>query len=280
MENSSVLYIFVKSERPDAYLNPILYCLEHESINKVMFLSIQADDVGSQKSKNNLARTLQLNVSSFLQYLAEDGEYKCFEDFDTYKVGDKVPLQDFYPNEIDKIKTFYKKFVNNITTWENKPIKYKNLKDEMRELYSNNLKVIFDITAIDKKYIGDIYAISTLIGIEDIYTFALNIKPNFIQPWTMLYDKLDLSKGEYEYKNVVDTDIFRDCSNSIKKERNKLITTILIAITFVFIYMLATKSGINQIVTNLSSAASIISLLIPLTLETIAIARERLRKRS
>jgi len=280
MENSSVLYIFVKSERPDAYLNSILYCLEHESIDKVIFLSIQADEVGSQKSKNNLAQTLQLNVSSFLQYLAEDGEYKCFEGFDRYKAGDKIPLKDFYPNEIDKIKAFYKKFVNNITTWDNKTINYRNLKSEMHKLYKNSGKIMFDITAIDKKFIGDIYSISTLIYIEEIYTFALNIKPNYNQPWTMLYDKLELSKGDYEYKNVVDTDIFRDCSKQIRKERNRLITTILIAITFVVIYILATKSGSNQIVTNLSSAASIISLLIPLILETIAIFRERLRKRS
>ena len=278
MESASVLYIFVKSERPDAYLNPILHCLEYESIDRVVFVDIQTNVLGSQKSKSNLASTLQLNVSSFLQYLAEDGEYKCFEDFDVYKAGDKIPLKDFYPNEIDTIKVFYKKFASNITAWDNKTINYKNLKNEIYSLYRKNRKVIFDITAIDKKFIGDIYAISTLMGIEDIYTFALNIKLNFKQPWTMLYGKLNFNKGDYQYVNVVDTDIFRDCSSSIKKERNKLITTIFIAIIFLLIYILASKSGLNQVFTNLSSVASIISLLIPLTLEIIVIVRDRLRR--
>ena len=73
---AETLYLFVTSERPDQYLNPILHCLQHMNLNKIVFLYVEY----GAEDENNLvtsAKSIRQNVESFLSALTE-GKYKYF----------------------------------------------------------------------------------------------------------------------------------------------------------------------------------------------------------
>src|SRR5260370_20501752 len=87
------LYIFVTSERPDQYLNPILHCLQSRNLSKIVFVHVEGVP-DSEDDPNISARSVRENVESLLTLLAYHGKYKYF--VKGMNEGKEVDLQPFY----------------------------------------------------------------------------------------------------------------------------------------------------------------------------------------
>ena len=90
------LYLFVTSDRPDQYLNPILHCLQDENPSEVVFLGVKnrpGNDISSS------AKLVRENVELLLSSLAS-GKYKYFTGI---KKGKEDDLQKYYP--LDRLAT-------------------------------------------------------------------------------------------------------------------------------------------------------------------------------
>ena len=49
---------------------------------------------------------------------------------------------------------------------------------------------------------GDILAVSIIEGIHGLFTFDLKIKPNYEEPWTMIFHDLKTQDGKNKYQYI------------------------------------------------------------------------------
>ncbi|MDF5713816.1 MAG: hypothetical protein PUP93_07965, partial [Rhizonema sp. NSF051] len=199
------LYIFVTTDRPDQYLNSIVHCILRGT-KRIVF--IQIEDSKVEQIQLNLLRT---NVYNLIQNLSL-GSYK-------YYTGDHKDTaikldNDYNPSELATLKTLYIPCLIDNIKWEIDRIKYLELKqytsDLLKQLGKN---LILDVTAVNKAYIGDLFACCLLNNITELRTFELLIKPNFNKPWKMLIHNLEEDK-QYRYLNLVETPIFKESTRA------------------------------------------------------------------
>jgi hypothetical protein len=79
---------------------------------------------------------------------------------------------------------------------------------------------IFDITSTSNYLVSDISAISMAEGISSLYTFESFVEPQFGKDgWKTLIHHLDINltsrKPTYQYVNLLDTSIYKECVRSI-----------------------------------------------------------------
>ena len=214
------VYLFATSERPDQYLNPILHCLQYKNVSKVVFVHIKGlehtNSNGSTVKERGISAAVLRNVQVLLDSLALAGEYRYFIG---KKSGERVKLQDYYSTEqLATIQNTYKQFLDKEANWSHRDIEYLDLRKELANIYRKERGSIFDVTAINKRYLGDILAAGIIEGLKEIYTFDLKITPNFDEPWKMLFHEFltEKQKGDcYQYVNIVNTPIFRESASSI-----------------------------------------------------------------
>ena len=267
---SQSLYIFVTSERPDQYLNPVVYCLLKKSIVKVKFLYIKG--LSDETAKvNDPDKEMSLAVSRKVQSLLDDlslGNY-------TFYVGKRktINLQDVYPEmKLIQIKSVYKRCLEMKVRWDYEDINYLDLRKELASIHKKEPNSIFDVTAVKKSILGDIISCSIIEGIHNIYTFDLKIKPNYDEPWIMLFHDLEddnSKRNDYQYINIVDTPIFRNCSNSILARtlpfKLSLIIAFIVLIAMLVInYYYGEINWLVQVTFIFASIASLLSLLLNL----------------
>src|SRR5437588_4055824 len=206
------LYLFVTSDRPDQYLNTILHCLQDENPSEVVFLGVKnrpGNDISSS------AKLVRENVELLLSSLAS-GKYKYFTGI---KKGNEDDLQKYYP--LDRLATISEKYASakaRKVSWSDKEIDYFKLREELARIHKTEPKSIFDVSAVSKSYLGDIFAIGVVEGIDNICTFNLNRGPNFDKPWESLFHELDFRKPGnkgYDYVNLTKTHIYDKCTKSI-----------------------------------------------------------------
>jgi len=235
---SHSLYIFVTSERPDQYLNPIVHCLLYKSVGKVVFLHIKglgsSSSSGIQEQKG-ISFAVFRKVQVLLDGLA-NGEYKHLHGKETGKI---VSLSEVYQQErLTAIKGVYRQCLDIDVNWSHRDVGYLDLRSELARIRKEEPTSIFDVTAISKSYLGDILAASIIEGIQNLYTFDLKQPPDFDRPWTTLFHDLhsDTSdKHQYQYVNIVDTTIFRECSNSILVRTPPLKISVVAAVSLLLI---------------------------------------------
>lgn len=224
------LYIFVTSDRPDQYLNSIVYCIK-KGINHIVF--VQVEDNKLEQIQLNLLRH---NVYSLLQSLSL-GYYKYFTG--SLK-NTSISLDTEYPShEIAKIKAYYSSCLTDNIIWEIERIKYLKLKQYIFSLEKRNKDLIIDVTSVSKAYIGDIFACCLLKNIGLLCTFELLVKPDFNKPWKTLIHNLEEGK-QYNYTNLVETPIFKESVRTILIRTTPLLISIVGAIIFVALALAAT----------------------------------------
>lgn len=227
---SKKLFLFVTSERPDQYLNPLVHCLLYEQVSKVVFIHIKGTP-SSGTNEKGISGKVSRNVQMLLVSLAK-GVYRFFDTQD-----DKtVDLKSIYPERIERIRAIYKQCLDKDVNWSHRDINYLDLRKELAQA-KKEVDCIFDITAIGKSFLGDIIAASIIEGINSLFTFELKIKPNFDEPWTMLFHDLkgENERDKYQYVNIVNTPIFRECSNSLLVRTPPLIISLIGAFAFLAI---------------------------------------------
>lgn len=223
------LYLFVTSDRPDQYLNPILHCLQHENPSKIVFVRVK----NRPRSGNEISVSAKLareNVESLLSSLAYEGKYKYFTG---EQKGKEVDLQNKYSAEkVASIKEKYASAKARNVSWLDKDIDYYKLRDELARIHKTEPDSIFDVSAWSKSYLGDIFAIGVVESIDNIYAFKLERRENFDEPWKSLFHELEFQSPDnkgYDYANLTKYPIYEKCTKSILIRQPPLILSLLVA---------------------------------------------------
>lgn len=245
------LYIFVTTNRPDQYLNPIVHCIE-KGTKKIVF--VQVEDSRIEQIQLNLLRT---NVYNLLQNLST-GFYKYY----TGNFKDTVVQLDAEYNAEDfaKLKARYSLCLTDGIDWTVERVQYLNLRQYICTL-SKKKDGMIDVTSLSKVYLGDIFACSLLENIDKLYTFEVN--PNFDKPWKTLIHELQDGQT-YRYINLVETPIFKESNKSILIKTTPLFISIIGTALFVTVTLAATfifgfSSVFVQVVSTIGTVLGIIS---------------------
>src|SRR5579864_3171135 len=99
---TQTLYLFVKSLRPDQYLNPALHCLEYENVDKIIYTYINDTRESTEKAKG-IPLKVSTRVRILLDSLSEDGIYRYF---DSSKETDDL-RNHYSPEAVKDIQRFY-----------------------------------------------------------------------------------------------------------------------------------------------------------------------------
>src|SRR3989442_13301132 len=122
------LYLFVTSDRPDQYLNPILHCLQHRHISKVVFLQVE-NRPGSEDDPNISARSVRENVETLLSTLANEGKYRYLTGKDK---GKEFDLQITYsPVRLASIKQLYYSLKTRNFSLSEEDVDYSKLREKL-----------------------------------------------------------------------------------------------------------------------------------------------------
>ena len=247
------LFIFVTTDRPDQYLNPIVHRIE-QGTRRIVF--IQVEDSQIEQIPLNL---LQANVYNLLQSLSS-GIYKYY----VGELKDKViQLADIYDaDELAEMKAKYAFCLTDNISWSVDRVKRSDLRKYISFL-SKSREAIIDVTSVSKVYVGDILACSLLENIENLYTFELLFAPDYEKPWEILIYDL-ARKQRYKYVNLVETEIFEKSRKSILIKTTPLLISIIGTILFVGITLVATlvfgfNSVFIQFVSTIGTVLGIIS---------------------
>jgi hypothetical protein len=203
------LYLFVTSDRPDQYLNSVAHCVLNEGVRAVEYISVRYPDQNNQQP-GGLAGKIAHRVTVLLNEIVNDGSYKNFQEPDP--LSSRHDLRTIYPDRLNGIRELYRPCLS----LQPKAIDLPStqLREKIRSVAQSTDSIV-DITSAKKSLLGDILAASVVEGLDRLYTFELTSPPDFDRPWSMLlHDLLPAGKG-YTYVNLVETDVFKECSRSI-----------------------------------------------------------------
>ena len=199
MKQSRDLYIFVTSDIPDVYINTIGYCVEHYDIAHIVFLGI-VKDKGQRPRTENYLKEVKGRVLSQLSLLQE--EKFLYKEQNTRQWKEK----DIHIKPHDKLR--YAKIAE--PKIESHTIVYSDLESEISTFLSvNNYSCIFDVSAILKGYLIDVYALLLSKRVEDIYVFELKLKGRTYDEKELIHN-LSLDSGDYEFVNLTKSNYTRD----------------------------------------------------------------------
>jgi hypothetical protein len=206
------LYVFVDSERPDQYLNAVVHCVRDRDIRNVVFLHIKKlTSVEQTKDGAGLSARVMAAVQGQLEDLAERGEYLLREGS---RSGERVRLTAEYGEaRAQQIQDFYKYVRGLPITWSNAELAYDSLGAKLEEIARRNSDSYVDITAIKKRYLGDIVAAGLVVGLNGLWAFDLGLSvQDFARPWRMLIHELSAPHSpQFNYVNILDTQTYRAC---------------------------------------------------------------------
>lgn len=252
------LYIFVTTDRPDQYLNPIVHCI-FRGTNRIVF--VQIEDSKTEQVQLNLLRA---NVYDLIKNLSL-GFYK-------YYTGNKKDTlfaldSEYSSSGLAKLKAQYIPCLTDNIQWNIERVNYLELRKYISFLHKKFGKnIIFDVTSVTKVYIGDILACCLLENISNLCTFELLIKPDFSKPWKILIH--DLEEGrQYRHLNLVETPIFKESVKAILVRTTPLLisiigTSVLITLTLAATFILGNNSAIIQAISTVGTVLGIISFIL------------------
>ncbi len=217
------LHLFVNSERPDQYLNSLVHCVLRHDVRKVIFVHIKGLDDAEQsslKGSGGLSARLMGAVQAQLEGLAERGEY-LFKDGP--HSGERVLLKNEYTDlEATHIQAYYANCRNLSISYSNDELEYTDLRTRLSDIAKDGREAYVDVTAIKKRYLGDLVAAALIEGLRGLYTFDLlgSHKPDFDRPWRTLLHALESAPAPaFRYTNILDTEIYRECAGSARQVR-------------------------------------------------------------
>ena len=100
---------------------------------------------------------------------------------------------------------------------------YSRLEDEITSfLNSNGYNCIFDVSAILKGYLVDLYALLLSKNVEDIYAFELKLRGRTYDENELIHN-LSLDRGDYEFVNLTKSNYTKDRIIKTKHEEELLV---------------------------------------------------------
>ncbi|MDQ3011386.1 MAG: hypothetical protein M3X11_11865 [Acidobacteriota bacterium] len=210
-ENPETLFIFVTSDRPDVYINTTYYCVEHYGIKEIIYLGITKDKL-KESSEEEYLKSVRQRVIDQLTGL-KDGKYSYW-DKDERRWKDKV---------VD-VSTHYRSKYAAIAMMREPQVEvlvYDKLEAEIKEfLRIKGSDCIFDVSAISKSYLVDVYTLLLSQGASDIYAFELRKRPDFDE--RDLIHKLSIDEGNYGYVKMTESSYTLGTAIKSKHELEKL----------------------------------------------------------
>lgn len=217
---SKTLYLFVTSLRPDAYINSIVHCFQKKKITKAVLLYI---DEGSDLDKDaSMAQEANLHIHALLEALV-DGYYKerpkkSNSTSSKDDTQEDTMLREEYGDRITEIMHLYDDCRRKVVIGpyaDGKDIPYAELRKRLEQIYNDDPESIFDVTAVGKEKLGDIFAVFLTLGINNLHHFKIEPRMDFQNPWRNLIHNFRENET-YRYVNLLETPIYRECSNLIK----------------------------------------------------------------
>lgn len=263
------LYIFVDSERSDQYLNSIVHCVLRRDVRRVVFIHIKGLSSNPQATDGLSGRALGA-VQSQLDGLAERGEYMATG----LASARRVHLSELYDKDrAQAAQAVYKGCRDHAVVFSNEELVYGSLRGRLRDIAAEGDTAYVDVTAIKKRYLGDLVAAGLVEGLLGLYTFDLiNIRPDFERPWRMLIHELEAHEPTaFAYTNILDTEVYRACTKLVALRSPALkwaalATVALLAVVLVAYRNLGANDPVTQtffVVSSLASIASLIFVFIP-----------------
>ena len=260
------LCLFVDSERTDQYLNSLVYCVLRLDVRRVTFIHIKGLIPEQPRAADTgLSARAMGGVQAQLQGLAVRGEYL----FSTGPhAGTHRSLADVYSAErAREIQSLYRRCQEADLIYSNEAIEYSDLRKCMRRLAALGADAYVDITAIRKRYVGDLVATSLVEGIQGLYTFDLTgARPDFEQPWRLLiHDLEDQKPPAFAYINILNTALYRSCVRLVALRAPALRVTLGVTVTLLLAvalgsWYLGSESPAIRTMFAISGVASILSL--------------------
>jgi hypothetical protein len=156
-----------------------------------------------------MSKLVLRNIITLLDSLVMRDKY-VFRGGDKSKEGTEVDLKPIYGDKWEVFKDkFYEPCLNN-TKFDTEDVPYLGLREYIANINRTEPDSIFDVTAISKTFLGDIFAIAITERVSNLHTFDVG-KPDFEEPWKSLIHAM----GKYNYVNLLNTSIFKECSNLI-----------------------------------------------------------------
>lgn len=199
-----VLVLLVTSESPDPYINSIAHCVERERVDTVEFLHVAdlgPDGLALGKGASGYSEQVQFRVRHLLETL-RNGRYEFSNGPRKGEIVD-LPLD---AEGLGRAKQRYESYLR--LRWRARDISYFDLSKEIVQRWYRYEGTIFDVTAVKKRYLGDLVAICLVEGISALHSFEIRGRPTFDEPWRMLVH--DLGRDGYEFVNLLDTPVFRE----------------------------------------------------------------------
>lgn len=254
------LYIFVTSDRPDQYLNPIAYWLQ-KGVQRVIFVQID-NPVTTQANADVICRDVY-----DLTYQLSQGKYKYY--VGNLK-GQEVSLSQKYSSikKFDEIKKRYESYLVGNVTWDKETVNYTELKRYIRSLSQVRQQPIIDISCVSKSYIGDILSCCLLSNFKNLFVFDFLIEPDFSQPWKILIHDLN-ENSDFRCVNLVKTSIFQENLRTVLIRTTPLVLSIAATLIFVVLalianFVLGNNNAIIQILSVVSAVLGIIAFVLTL----------------
>jgi len=198
-------------------------------------------------------------VQTQLEGLAERGEYLLN--------GEHILLREKYTDSrANEIQVYYKRCRDLPVLFSNEELDYKDLRQRIRAIAAHEHETYVDVTAIKKRYLGDIVAAAVVEGLGGLHVFDIvGPQPDYDEPWKLLIHELEKSAAHsFEYINIVDTEVYRSCARSIFLRTPSLLSSVVVTVILVAAFVscywfLGAQSKITQTMLVISSAASILS---------------------
>ncbi len=267
----SELIIFVDSERPDQYLNSVVHCVLERDVRAITFLHIESlTSTDADKANPGLSARVMGSVQAQLENLAERQEYLS-------QTGSGSPAwvnlnQIYGPERALEIQNYYQRVRELSVVWTNKEVAYEELRHIIKEIATSKSTIFIDVTAVKKRYLGDIVATGLVEGLRGLWTFDLLVQnADFSSPWTMLIHHLrGGSHISYRYTNLLDTEAYRACARLIfvrvpRYQRMAYGVIALIVACVIGYLFLGEDSKIVKLIMAVSSIASIAALVLVFT---------------
>ncbi|HEY4812473.1 MAG TPA: hypothetical protein VIH71_15590, partial [Solirubrobacteraceae bacterium] len=136
------------------------------------------------KGSGGLSARLMGAVQAQLEGLAERGEYLFKDD-----PGKRILLKNEYTDsEAARIQAYYANCRSLSISYSNDELEYTDLRARLSDIAKDGREAYVDVTAIKKRYLGDLVAAALIEGLAGLYTFdpLESHKPDFVRPWRML----------------------------------------------------------------------------------------------
>ncbi|MEM9681202.1 MAG: mCpol domain-containing protein [Bacteroidota bacterium] len=196
MSEVANLYIFVDSEIPDVYINSIVCCCEEKKgydLKHVYFVGITRDKNSAAlkayiDSLEDRVRK-QLELLQIGRYLYKDRTTEQWQERD-------IDIQNYNRLRYAAARSL---------EFHTDAILYGNLKTRLCEYINKSEVCIFDVSAVKKTFLIDVYTILRLNKVDRIFTFELKGRGRTYDDRELIHNR-SFSNGEYDYSLLTGTD--------------------------------------------------------------------------